>query len=83
MTQNNDTQHIVTQHNDTQHNDTRNDTQHKDAHKTTFTITTLNIKGLFATLGIMTHGIDDTQNNNTATMLSVIRQSGAFYLLLC
>jgi hypothetical protein len=45
---------------------------------TTFSIMTLNIKGLDMTLSI-----SDTQHNNTAIMLSVIMQSVAFYSLSC
>jgi hypothetical protein len=56
-TQHNDTQHNDTQHNDTQPNDTLNDIEHNEAHKMTYSITTLSIKGLFATLGI-----NDTQH---------------------
>ncbi len=46
----------------------------------TFSIKTLGIKGLFATLSITTFSINDTQHKST---LSVIMLNVAIYLLLC
>ncbi len=46
----------------------------------TFSKKTLSIKGLFATLSLMTSSINDTQHNTT---LSVIMPNVAFYSLLC
>jgi hypothetical protein len=47
----------------------------------TFSILTLSINGLFATLGIKTFGINDTQHNSASTiMLIVIMLNVALYL---
>jgi hypothetical protein len=46
--------------------------------RATFSITTLNIKGLFVKLGI-----NNTGNHNTAMMPSVFMLSVAFNLLIC
>jgi hypothetical protein len=48
-----------------------------------FGATTFSVKGLFATLSMMTFCINETQYNSTrAIMLSVIMLDVAFYLLL-